>query len=432
LRVSASGSGVSSSAIGSAEGGLRLVADPTSATAAAFRDSNRPGAVSNIPVAVSAHDPSQRAALAPSAPSDARTQGDRNSSAIRSTEDEAARSVRGGDSAVRGRGEWAPFPPSTTPSARSLLSSYIPAAAPLPVDRTHNEHISRFARRTEESDCDCLLAPHSSRKPCGRPPASAAAGRCSNVAGYLEPNLPRFALAQAHWPRALAGNLGAPATTVLRTETDFAGRSADRAAPDAANHGNCVQSASPSTHSLRSGSLRALRVTASRLSLAGPRSRLPEDRFMNKSRFLRSRASAPSITGDLALALPRPGALGFCSDLAGNLEPLKPRFALAPTSFVSSAAELASRRPDQNKPTAALLPSSRTHHHRKPCDWTPASAAVGSQRERLGDLNDPARDSVASANGWVFVAEPADLALRRPDPRTDHPRRPQSRKGGIS
>jgi hypothetical protein len=275
LRVTASGSGVSSSAIGSAEGGLRLVADPTSATASALPDSNRSGAVPNIPVAVRALSARPGTPLAPSAPSDARTQGGGKGSALAPTEDAAARSpvagrgiaaangpggvVRGGARGVHGRsGAGSPFPPSTTPSPRSLLSSYIPAAAPLPVDRTHH-----------------------TRKPCGRPPASAAAGRCSNVAGYLEPNLPRFALAQAHWPRALAGNLGAPATTVLRTETDFAGRSADRAAPDAANHGNCVQSASPSTHSLRSGSLRALRVTAPRLSLAGPRSRLPEDRFMN-------------------------------------------------------------------------------------------------------------------------------------------------------
>ena len=137
MRVSASGSGVSSSAIGSAEGGHRLVADPTSETASAFRDSNRPGAVAvpNIPVAVSAHDPSQRAAMAPTAPSDARTQGDRDSSAIRSTEDAAARSVRGGDSAVRGRGEWAPFPPSTTPPGKQLAGKSAGRAMPDAADQ---------------------------------------------------------------------------------------------------------------------------------------------------------------------------------------------------------------------------------------------------------------------------------------------------------
>jgi hypothetical protein len=148
LRVTASGSGVSRTAIGSAEGGHRLVVDPTSGNEAAFRDSNlglpnqdldlaadsnpglphqASGAVPNNPVAVSALDPSRRVQLACERPSDARTQGDRNSSAIRSTEDEAARSVGCREMRAAARGEGAPFPPSTTPSGRSLLSSYKPA-----------------------------------------------------------------------------------------------------------------------------------------------------------------------------------------------------------------------------------------------------------------------------------------------------------------
>ena len=177
MRVSASGSGVSASAIGSAEGGHRLVVDPTSETASAFRFSNRPGAVSESSVsfvAVRALSARPGAPMAASAPSDARTQGDRDSSAIRSTEDEAARSVRGGDMGVPGRrgAGSASFPPAMTASGRGLLPPHNHqlqvALSLLSVDHTHNEHISRFARRTEESDCDCLLAPHSSRMPCGR------------------------------------------------------------------------------------------------------------------------------------------------------------------------------------------------------------------------------------------------------------------------
>ena len=50
MRVSASGSGVSSSAIGIAEGGHRLVVDPTSETASAFRLSNRGLPITNLAV----------------------------------------------------------------------------------------------------------------------------------------------------------------------------------------------------------------------------------------------------------------------------------------------------------------------------------------------------------------------------------------------
>jgi len=55
--------------------------------------------------------------MAPSAPSDARTQGGRNSSAIRPTEDAAARSVRGGARGVLGRrGVGAPISTTYNPN----------------------------------------------------------------------------------------------------------------------------------------------------------------------------------------------------------------------------------------------------------------------------------------------------------------------------
>ena len=56
------------------------------------------------------------------------------------------------------------------------------------------------------------------------------------------------------------------------------------------------------------------------------------------------------------------------------------------------------------KPTIALLSRPRTNDHQRSCSVASASAVVGSQRERLGDLSDPARDCVASANGYVLTA----------------------------
>ncbi len=84
--------------------------------------------ISNSAVAVSVHSPRPGATLAPSAPSDARTQGGRNSSAIRPTEDAAARSVRGGARGVPGRrGEGAPSsgsrPPAPAPFPTSSTST---------------------------------------------------------------------------------------------------------------------------------------------------------------------------------------------------------------------------------------------------------------------------------------------------------------------
>jgi hypothetical protein len=123
---------------------------------------------SSVAVAVRAHDPSQRAALAPSAPSDARTQGDRNSSAIRSTEDAAARSVRGGDSAVRGRGEWAPFPPAMTAPGTGLLPPHnstasnfnhpAPVALPGPRSRPREDRFMKAAFASTSSAAAALAA----------------------------------------------------------------------------------------------------------------------------------------------------------------------------------------------------------------------------------------------------------------------------------
>jgi hypothetical protein len=119
-------SGIAAPIVGDASMRRPQISGALPSTIAVKDVSSSISAVPSFAVAVSAHDPSQRAALAPSAPSDARTQGDRNSSAIRSTEDAAARSVRGGDSAVRGRGEWAPFPPAMTAPGTGLLRPHNP------------------------------------------------------------------------------------------------------------------------------------------------------------------------------------------------------------------------------------------------------------------------------------------------------------------
>jgi hypothetical protein len=86
--------------------------------------------------------------MAPSAPSDARTQGGRNSSAIRPTEDAAARSVRGGARGMLGRrGVGAPISTTYNPNHFKAHKADVPgpvaAAAP-----PHSVPATGFASRS--------------------------------------------------------------------------------------------------------------------------------------------------------------------------------------------------------------------------------------------------------------------------------------------
>jgi hypothetical protein len=171
LAVSASGPGVASSAIGIAEGGHRLVVDPTSEAAAAFGLSNRglPARASRLQTGASRRPRSvTREARSLTTPGDAWfshvTPAPHSSSSSSSsvfagsdvsvsnsavavavpvvvsaecrwrvpTEDATARSVRGADSAVRCGGEWVPFPPAMTAPSTGLLPPHNSTATTAP------------------------------------------------------------------------------------------------------------------------------------------------------------------------------------------------------------------------------------------------------------------------------------------------------------
>jgi hypothetical protein len=112
-----------------------------------------------------------------------------------------------------------------------------------------------------------------------RTPQRAVPGAASGVCGRGEGSpgdVARAKLAERGLGGAeLADRLGhAPHKTYSAPDSppstiESAGRSAGRAAPMPTDHGNCRPAAPPSRHSLRSASLRALRVTAPRPLSAG-------------------------------------------------------------------------------------------------------------------------------------------------------------------
>jgi hypothetical protein len=400
----------------------------------------------------------------------------------------------GTDSAVRGRGEWTPFPPAITTSGREPLRSYKPTTALLSLPRTNDHqrscssttHASAYAPSRPQSpeislsrcrlaaasavvgsqrEClgdlsdparDCVASangyvfiyksglfcsgpgalenfsqsasvalpgPRGRMSSAGVPwvdgvlPASAAgaARDCSLISRAR--NKPTAAPLRVRCRRVVApthlATLSDPARDFVAsanghafvTATSFpqlgiptgeqqALKSAGRAAPDAADLGG-LSVGRGAVKALASGStsLRALRVTAPRHGSVA--------RDEGPGGEVSSRACSAGWPFELHTTYLRPAPRAS----AGTRRGVPPAYATQIT------------KPAQNKPTPAQL------RFRRRREATPTLLAT---------LNDPARDSVASPNGWVSAtaSSSADLALRHPDLRIDPA--PRRQEGGIS